>query len=156
MILLYIIFFYKQGRIQDFKRWAVHITSTKNESLYIIRAGSIMAPLTCLKPMDSFGMWWKSNETFFLHWIIISYSFMWIANALSIFAQKCSNCQEITKISNCSGSLEYSAIGNINIHRDILLLGINYYITTYMSFKTIADRFNGDGMVHFPKIEKIL
>ena len=24
-----------------------------------------------LKPMDSFGMWWKSNEIIFLHWIII-------------------------------------------------------------------------------------
>ena len=24
-----------------------------------------------LKPMDSFGMWWKSNEIMFLHWIII-------------------------------------------------------------------------------------
>ena len=24
-----------------------------------------------LKPMDSFGMWWKSNEITFLHWIII-------------------------------------------------------------------------------------
>ena len=23
-----------------------------------------------LKPMDSFGMWWKSNEIIFLHWII--------------------------------------------------------------------------------------
>ena len=33
---------------------------------------------------------------------------------------------------------KHSAIGNI--HRDILLLGI---ITYNMSFKTIADRFNG-------------
>ena len=24
-----------------------------------------------LKPMDSFGMWWNSNEIIFLHWIII-------------------------------------------------------------------------------------
>ena len=24
-----------------------------------------------LKPMDSFDMWWKSNEMIFLHWIII-------------------------------------------------------------------------------------
>ena len=39
-----------------------------------------------------------------------------------LFAQKCSNCQEISKISKCSGSPEHSAIGNI--HRDILLLGI--------------------------------
>ena len=39
-----------------------------------------------------------------------------------LFAQKCSNCQEITKISNVRGPLEHSAIGNI--HRDILLLGI--------------------------------
>ena len=50
------------------------------------------------------------------------YSSVWIVNALYIFAQKCSNCQEITKISKCSGSPEHSAIGNV--HRDILLLGI--------------------------------
>ena len=25
-----------------------------------------------LKPIDSFGMWWQSNEIIFLHWIIIS------------------------------------------------------------------------------------
>ena len=44
-----------------------------------------------------------------------------------LFAQKCSNCQEITKISkNVRGPPEYSAIGNINLHtfRDILLLGV--------------------------------
>ena len=39
-----------------------------------------------------------------------------------LFAQKCSNCQEITKISKCLGSPEHSAIGNI--HTDILLLCI--------------------------------
>ena len=27
--------------------------------------------LVWLKPMDSFGMWWKSNEIICLHWIII-------------------------------------------------------------------------------------
>ena len=26
---------------------------------------------TLLKPMDSFGMWWKSNEIIFLYWVII-------------------------------------------------------------------------------------
>ena len=30
-----------------------------------------------LKPMDSFGMWWKSNEIIFLHWIIIIINF-WV------------------------------------------------------------------------------
>ena len=39
-----------------------------------------------------------------------------------LFAQKCSNCQEITKISNVRGPPEHSAIGNI--HMDNLLLGI--------------------------------
>ena len=39
-----------------------------------------------------------------------------------LFAQKCSNCQEITKYQNVRGPPEHSAIGNI--HRDILLLGI--------------------------------
>ena len=44
-----------------------------------------------------------------------------------LFAQKCSNCQEITKISNVRGTPpppppEHSATDNI--HRDILLLGI--------------------------------
>ena len=29
-------------------------------------------PTGVLKPMDSFGMWWKSDEIIFLHWIIIS------------------------------------------------------------------------------------
>ena len=24
-----------------------------------------------LKPMDSFGMWWKSNEIIFLYWVIV-------------------------------------------------------------------------------------
>ena len=39
-----------------------------------------------------------------------------------LFAQKCSNCQEIPKYQNAWGPPEHSAIGNI--HRDILLLGI--------------------------------
>ena len=39
-----------------------------------------------------------------------------------LFAQKCSNCQEITKFQNAWGPPEHSAIGNI--HRDILILGI--------------------------------
>ena len=30
-----------------------------------------IGPGRALKPMDSFGMWWKSNEFMFLHWIII-------------------------------------------------------------------------------------
>ena len=74
-----------------------------------------------------------------------------------LFAQKCSNCQEITKISKCSGSPppppEHSAIGKI--HRDILLLGI-LLLQYNMSFKTIAGGLVvlSDGMVLFLKIEK--
>ena len=61
-----------------------------------------------------------------------------------LFAQKCSNCQEITKISKCSGPPEHSAIGIGNIlHRDILLLGINLHYN--MSFKTIAGGLNFNG-----------
>ena len=53
-----------------------------------------------LKPMDSFGMWWKSNE-------IMNHNFIVLCELLlpcQLFAQKCSNCQEITKISKCSVS----------------------------------------------------
>ena len=39
-----------------------------------------------------------------------------------LFAQKYSNCQEITQISKCSGSPEHSAIGNI-----VLGIGIFCY-----------------------------
>ena len=56
-----------------------------------------------------------------------------------LFAQKCSNCQEITKISNCLGSPEHSVIGNI--HGDVLLTnlpklscGFNVYISTIYMF----------------------
>ena len=59
-----------------------------------------------------------------------------------MFAQKCSNCQEITKISKCSGPPpplppEHSAIGNIGIFCYWVLLHYN------MSFKTIAGGFIG-------------
>ena len=45
-----------------------------------------------LKPMDSFGMWWKSNEIIFF---IESqfYSSVWIVNARSIV------CSEMLKLS---------------------------------------------------------
>ena len=55
-----------------------------------------------------------------------------------LFAQQCSDYQEITKISECSGSPKHSIIGNI--HTDILLLGS---IILQHAFKTVADGFNG-------------
>ena len=46
-----------------------------------------------LKPMDSFGMWWKSNEIIFLHWIIILFVLCeLLINALSIV------CSEMLKL----------------------------------------------------------
>ena len=58
-----------------------------------------------------------------------------------LFAQKCSNCQEITKISKClwpPPPPEHYAIGNIHgIFCYWVLLHYN------MSFKTIAGGFNG-------------
>ena len=57
-----------------------------------------------LKPMDSFGMWWKSKWNYFSslnhNFIVLCELFM----PCQLFAQKCSNCQEITKILKCSGS----------------------------------------------------
>ena len=97
----------------------------KSFEIYVVTIKISMTEYHNLKPMDSFGMWWKSNEIIFLHWIIILYkcSSVWIINALSIV------CSEMLKLSrnnpkyqNVRGPPEHSAIGNI--HRDILLLGI--------------------------------
>ena len=60
--------------------------------------------LAILKPMDSFGMWWKSNEILFSssnHNVIIVLCELLMP--CQLFAHKCSNCQEITKISKWSG-----------------------------------------------------
>ena len=43
----------------------------ESESLAITFGQVLLDYFTTLKPMDSFGMWWKSNEIIFLHWIII-------------------------------------------------------------------------------------
>ena len=59
-----------------------------------------------------------------------------------LFAQKCSNCQEITKISKCSGSPEHSAIG----------IGY-YYITCHSKQLPVGLMVLSDGMVHFLKIK---
>ena len=60
-----------------------------------------------------------------------------------LFAQKCSNCQEITKISTCSvppppPHPEHSAFGN-----DIGIFCYWVLLHYTMSFKTIAGGFNG-------------
>ena len=67
-----------------------------------------------------------------------------------LFAQKCSNFQEITKISKFLESPEHSAIGNI--HRDMLLLGI--ISTCHSKQLPVGLIVLSDGMVHFLKIEK--
>ena len=71
-----------------------------------------------LKPMDSFGMWWKIEWNYFSS---LNHNFIVMCKLLmpcQLFAQKCSNCQEITKISKCSGSPR--TLCHDNIHRDIL------------------------------------
>ena len=58
-----------------------------------------------LKAMDSMGMWWKANDTYFsTNWIIILPVLCELLMPCQLFAQKFSNCQEITKGSECSGS----------------------------------------------------
>ena len=102
--------------------------------------------------MDSFGMWWKSNEIIIFS-LNHSVSSVWIGNALSIV------CSEMLKLSRNNQNIkmfgvppEHSAIGNI--HRDILLFGY-YYITTYHSKQLpVGLMVLSDGMVHFLKIEK--
>ena len=97
-----------------------------------------------LKPMDSFGMWWKSNEITFLNWIII-YSSVWNCELLmpgQLFAKKCSNCTL------------HSAIGNV--HRDILFLGIiTLQHACHSKQLPVGLMVLSDGMVHFLKIENI-
>ena len=90
--------------------------------------------LICVHSLTANGCLYKANGQFWcvvkIKWIYFSslnHDFIVLSELLmpcQLFAQKCSNCQEITKISKCSvrGPPEHSAIGNI--HRDILLLGI--------------------------------
>ena len=56
-----------------------------------------------------------------------------------LFAQKCSNCQEITKISKCSGPPEHSAIGNIHT---FLYIGIFcYWVLLHYNTCVIQNNF---------------
>ena len=79
---------------------------------------------------------------------------MWIVNALSIvYSVICSNCQEITKISKCSGSPR--TLWLPLVIRDILLLGIITWFTTCHSKQLLVGLMVlSDGIVHFLKIEK--
>ena len=101
-----------------------------------------------LKPMDSFGMWWKSNEIIFYS---LNHNCIVLCELLmpcQLFAQKCSNCQELTKISKCLAVWgppppppppnTLPLVIYIGIFRYWVLLHYN------MSFKTkIAGGFNG-------------
>ena len=73
-----------------------------------------------LKPMNSFGMWWKSNEIIFLHWIIPYHSSLWIVHALSIV------CSEMLKLSRNNQNIRmFGGTPNtlpLVIHTDILFL----------------------------------
>ena len=74
-----------------------------------------------LKPMDSL----VSGENQWNYFSSLNHNFIVLCELLipcQLFAQKCWNSQEITKISKCLGSPKHSAIGNM--HWDILLLGI--------------------------------
>ena len=75
-----------------------------------------------LKTMDSFG---KVVKIKWNNFSSLNHNFIVLCELLmpcQLFAQKCSNCQEITQISKCSGSPR--TLDHGNIHRDILLLGI--------------------------------
>ena len=88
-----------------------------------------------LKPMDSFGMWWKSNEFFFSS---LNHNFILLCELLmpcQLFAQKCSNCQEITKISKC------------------FVIGYYYITTCHSKQLPVGLMVLSDGKVHFLKIE---
>ena len=66
-----------------------------------------------------------------------------------LFAQKCSNCQEITKISKCLGSPP-------NTLPLVIYIGIFcYWVLLHynMSFKTIAGGFNGAFWWYGPRSE---
>ena len=107
--------------------------------------------LNLLKPMDSFGMWWKSNEIIFLHWNL-NHNFIVLYELLmpcQLFAQKCSNCQEITEIWKCSNTLPL-----------VMYIGIScywvYYITTCHSKQLLVGLMVlSDGIVHFLKFKKM-
>ena len=99
--------------------------------------------LNVLKPMDSFGMWWKSifkwnNFSSLIHNFIVLWKLLM---SCQLFAQKCSNCQEIIKISKCLGSSRVP-----NTLPLVIYIGIFCYwalLHYNMSFKTFAGGFNG-------------
>ena len=92
-----------------------------------------------LKPMDSFGMWWKSNDFCFSS---LNHNFIVLCELLmscQLFAQKCSN------LSRNNQNVKMFGVPP-NTLPLVIYKGIFCYLVLLhynMSFKTIAGGFNG-------------
>ena len=89
----------------------------------------------------------------------LNYNFIVLCELLmpcQLFVQKCSNCQEITKISKCLGSPPNTLSLVIYMYIGIFCYWVVLQTTCHSKQLPVGLTVLSDGMVHFLKIENFL